>query len=288
MHSKYIEEFALAKLNLSFKVLNKLPNNLHQIESYITFLPNIFDRLIVKKSLRNKIVINGKFANELKANGGDTLIRKSIKLLSNLLNLNICLEVNLKKNIPLNSGLGGGSADAAAIIRAIIRLYKITNKNKLIINNLSKIGSDVPACYFSKNIKVTGTGEVVQPIKLFNKKLWALLIKPESNYSTKFIFENFNNSYAKPTKFNLTLNNLIGDMNKYNNSLEKTVCKIEKNVNKVIRYLYNFNSLTLPRITGSGSTVFVLFKNEQDLKNYRSKLNFVKKDYWIEYSHLIL
>ena len=288
MHSEYIEEFALAKLNLSFKVLNKLPNNLHQIESYITFLPNIFDRLIVKKSLRNKIVINGKFANELKANGGDTLIRKSIKLLSNLLNLNICLEVNLKKNIPLNSGLGGGSADAAAIIRAIIRLYKITNKNKLIINNLSKIGSDVPACYFSKNIKVTGTGEVVQPIKLFNKKLWALLIKPESNYSTKFIFENFNNSYAKPTKFNLTLNNLIGDMNKYNNSLEKTVCKIEKNVNKVIRYLYNFNSLTLPRITGSGSTVFVLFKNEQDLKNYRSKLNFVKKDYWIEYSHLIL
>ena len=288
MHSEYIEEFALAKLNLSFKVLNKLPNNLHQIESYITFLPNIFDRLIVKKSLRNKIVINGKFANELKANGGDTLIRKSIKLLSNLLNLNICLEVNLKKNIPLNSGLGGGSADAAAIIRAIIRLYKITNKNKLIINNLSKIGSDVPACYFSKNLKVTGTGEIVQPIKLFNKKLWALLIKPESNYSTKFIFENFNNSYAKPTKFNLTLNNLIGDMNKYNNSLEKTVCKIEKNVNKVIRYLSNFNSLTLPRISGSGSTVFVLFKNEQDLKDYQSKLNFVEKDYWIEYSHLIL
>ena len=287
MHSDYIEEFAFAKLNLSFKVLKKLPNNLHQIESYITFLPNIYDHLIIKKSLQNKIVINGKFANQLIANGGDTLIKKSIKLLSNLLNLKVCLEVNLKKNIPLNSGLGGGSADAAAIIRAVIKLYKIKN-NKLIINNLSKIGSDVPACFLSKNVKVSGTGEILQPIKLLNKKLWALLIKPKSNYSTKNIFESFNNSYAKTTKFELTLNNLINDMNKYNNSLEKTVCRIEKNVKNVLRYLYNFNSLTLPRITGSGSTVFVLFKTKEDLKIYKKKLSFNKKDYWIKYSYLIL
>ena len=287
MHSDYIEEFAFAKLNLSFKVLKKLPNNFHQIESYITFLPNVYDHLIIKKSLQNKIVINGKFANQLIANGGDKLIKKSIKLLSNLLNLKVCLEVNLKKNIPLNSGLGGGSADAAAIVRAIIKLYKIKN-NKLIINNLSKIGSDVPACFLSKNVKVSGTGEILQPIKLLNKKLWALLIKPKSNYSTKNIFESFNNSYAKTTKFELTLNNLINDMNKYNNSLEKTVCRIEKNVKNVLSYLNKFNSLTLPRITGSGSTVFVLFKTKEDLKNYKKKLSFNKKDYWIKYSHLIL
>ena len=287
MHSDYIEEFAFAKLNLSFKVLKKLPNNFHQIESYITFLPNIYDHLIIKKSLQNKIVINGKFANQLIANGGDTLIKKSIKLLSNLLNLKVCLEVHLKKNIPLNSGLGGGSADAAAIIRGIIKLYKIKN-NKLIINNLSKIGSDVPACFLSKNVKVSGTGEILQPIKLLNKKLWALLIKPKSNYSTKNIFESFNNSYAKTTRFELTLNNLINDMNKYNNSLEKTVCRIEKNVKDVLRYLYNFNSLTLPRITGTGSTVFVLFKTKEDLKIYKKKITLNKKDYWIKYSHLIL
>ncbi len=287
MHSDYIEEFAFAKLNLSFKVLKKLPNNFHQIESYITFLPNIYDHLIIKKSLQNKIVINGKFANQLIANGGDTLIKKSIKLLSNLLNLKVCLEVNLKKNIPLNSGLGGGSADAAAIVRAIIKLYKIKN-NKLIINNLSKIGSDVPACFLSKNVKVSGTGEILQPIKLLNKKLWALLIKPKSNYSTKNIFESFNNSFAKTTKFELTLNNIINDMNKYNNSLEKTVCRIEKNVKNLLSYLYNFNSLTLPRITGSGSTVFVLFKTKEDLKIYKKKLSFGEKDYWIQYSYLIL
>ena len=160
--------------------------------------------------------------------------------------------------------------------------------NKLIINNLSKIGSDVPACFLSKNVKVSGTGEIIQPIKLLNKKLWVLLIKPKSNYSTKNIFESFNSPFAKTAKFELTLNNLINDMNKYNNSLEKTVCRIEKYVKNVLHYLYNFNSLTLPRITGSGSTVFVLFKTKEDLKIYKKKLNFSEKDYWIQYSHLIL
>ena len=288
MHSDYVEEFAFAKLNLSFKILKKLPNNYHQIESLITFLPDIYDHLIIKRSLENKIIINGKFANQLIANGGDTLIKKSIKLLSNLLNLNICLEVDLRKNIPLNSGLGGGSADAAAVIRAIIKLYNIKNKNKSIINNLSKIGSDVPACFFSKNFRVKGTGEKLKLIKLLNKKLWALLIKPKSNYSTKYIFDEFNNTYAKPTKSKFTFNNLIEDMNNNKNSLENTVCRIEKNVKKIICYLSNFDSLTLPRITGSGSTVFVLFKTEQDLKTYKKKLNFSKEDYWIKHSYLIL
>ena len=108
-----------------------------------------------------------------------------------------------------------------------------------------------------------------------NKKLWALLIKPKSNYSTKNIFESFNNSYAKKTKFELTFKNLINDMNKYNNSLEKTVCRIEKNVKNVLSYLYNFNSLTIPRITGSGSTIFVLFKTKEDLVAFTEK---VKKE----------
>ena len=77
-------------------------------------------------------------------------------------------------------------------------------------------------------------------------------------------------------------------MNKYNNSLEKTVCRTEKNVKNLLAYLYNFNSLTLPRITGSGSTIFVLFKTKEDLKVYKKKLRFGKKDYWIQCSHLIL
>ena len=282
MNSDYIEELAFSKLNLNFKILNKLPNNYHQIESYITFLPCIYDHLTIKKSFENQISISGRFAEELDSTGGDTLIQDSIKLLSHLLKINIRVKIHLKKNIPLGSGLGGGSADAAAVIRAIIKLYKINNNKNLIINNLSKIGADVPTCFISKNVKVEGFGNIVKPLKSLNKKLWALLIKPKSSYSTKYIFENFNNSYDKPSNFKFSVSSLIKDMNKYNNSLQRTVCKIEKNVQTIIDYLSNYNSLTLPRITGSGSVVFVLFKTKKDLNIYKKNLELNTKDFWIK------
>lgn len=288
MNADYIEEYAFAKLNLNFKIINKLPNNYHRIDSYITFLPCVFDHLIIKKNFENQISISGKFAKELNNNGGDTLIRDSIELLSHLLKVNIRVKVHLKKNIPLGSGLGGGSVDAAALIRAVIKLYKINRDKSLIINNLSKIGADVPTSFVSKNAKVEGFGNIIKPLKLLNRKLWALLIKPKSNYSTKYIFDNFNDSYDKPSNFKFTVNNLIKDMNEYNNSLQKTVCKIEKNVEAVIAYLSNYDSLTLPRITGSGSAVFVLFNSEKDLNIYRKNLDLNIKDYWIKTSIIIL
>ena len=77
-------------------------------------------------------------------------------------------------------------------------------------------------------------------------------------------------------------------MNEYNNSLQKTVCKIEKNVEAVIAYLSNYDSLTLPRITGSGSVVFVLFNSEKNLNTYKKNLDLNIKDYWIKNSIIIL
>ncbi len=284
MNAAYIEEFAFAKLNLNFKIINKLKNNYHQIDSYITFLPCLYDYLTIKKDFENHITFSGRFSKELENNGGDTLIRDSIKLLSNLLKINIRVKIHLKKNIPLGSGLGGGSADAAAVIRAIMKLYKINNNKSLIINNLSKIGADIPTCFISKNVKVEGFGNIVKPLKSLNKNLWVLLIKPKSSYSTKYIFENFNNKYAKPSIFKFTVDNLIKDMNEHNNSLQRTVCKVEKNVEDVIAYLSNYESLTLPRITGSGSVVFVLFNTEKDLNIYKKNLDLNKKDYWIKTS----
>ena len=64
-----VQEKAYAKLNLTLKVLNKLSNNYHEIESHIVFLPKVFDKLIVKKSKLNKVLVSGEFAKILLNNG---------------------------------------------------------------------------------------------------------------------------------------------------------------------------------------------------------------------------
>ena len=118
----YFQEKALAKLNLTFRVLGKLPNGLHKIQSHVVFLPKIYDYLVVKKSNTLSIELRGKYAKELYALGGDTLITKTIKKACTFFSIQINLTIILYKNIPLGSGLGGGSADAAAIFRLLLKI----------------------------------------------------------------------------------------------------------------------------------------------------------------------
>ena len=62
----------------------------------------------------------------LREKGGDTLIKKAIYEISQLVK-KIYLAIKLEKNIPLDSRFAGGSANAAAIVRAIFKLYDIKN-----------------------------------------------------------------------------------------------------------------------------------------------------------------
>ena len=97
----------------------------------------------------------------------------------------------IKKNIPIGAGLGGGSADAAAVTRLIFKMYKLKIKKKDIINQLAKIGADIPACFFSYNQKIEGFGDKLYKLKLLNKRIWSVLIKPRINFETKGVFQKF-------------------------------------------------------------------------------------------------
>ena len=230
--SNYLKEIAKAKLNLNFKVFKKMPNDYHEIESIIVFLPQIYDTLYVRKSNENSLHIIGKEADNLLKKGGDTLIKKSINYLSDLLKINIKLDIQLNKTIPLGSGLGGGSADAAAIIRAILKIYNIKKKKNLIFSLLSQLGSDVTVCYHSKNSHVFGTGDIIKPIAKFKRKIWVLLLKPYIHSDTGKIFKKFSGPYSNKKNFHVDLFNVLQDMNNYKNALEDTVCKAYSGVNK--------------------------------------------------------
>ena len=113
-------------------------------------------------------------------------------------------------------------------------------------------------------------------------------IKPKSNYSTKQAFEKFKGPYKKKSYFSYTPDNLIRDMHLHKNSLENTVYSLENNLYNLIKFLPRNNCLTLPRITGSGSAVFVLFKKEKEVTNYKKNINLDSNLYWIKKTLLVL
>ena len=220
--------------------------------------------------------------------GGDTLIRKTIEELSNYLSRDIKLKVVLKKQIPLGSGLGGGSADASAIARAVFKIFNIHYKKKEVIEILNKVGSDLPACFYSSNVFVEGTGNRLKHLKKIHFNPWVLIITPSLNVSTKFIFESFKGPFSKKIQSEFNASNLIEDMNKNKNPLQETVRKEFIKYSKLMDSLPKLNNITVPRMTGSGSSIFLLFDKECDAKEYLFAIKKLTKNCWKKISQISL
>ncbi|MCL2393913.1 MAG: 4-(cytidine 5'-diphospho)-2-C-methyl-D-erythritol kinase, partial [Acidimicrobiaceae bacterium] len=79
--------------------------------------------------------------------------------------------VKLVKRIPVGGGLGGGSADAAAVLRwAGCGDLEIA----------AGLGADVPFCLVGGRARVTGIGEVLEPLDFapLAGRTWTLLTPP--------------------------------------------------------------------------------------------------------------
>ena len=270
MPSLKVKEKAVAKLNLSFKVIKRLPSNYHEIDSIVTFPKKIYDNLIIRKAEKNVTKIIGPQSKRLLDQGGDKIMKKTIGVLSSFFSISINLDIILEKNIPLGSGLGGGSSNAAALARAIIKIYSPRYAKKEFLKQLCTIGSDVPVCFFSQNCRVEGQGEKITKLSNLNKKIWVLLITPKRNVSTKFIFNNFTGPYSKKIK-NLLFSKsaLLSEMNSANNDLQRTIEKNFPDLKELISLLPNKNNVTKPRFTGSGSCIFMLFDKFEDANLYK-------------------
>lgn len=288
MHSsEYYTEKALAKLNLTFRVLDKLPSSMHNIESHIAFLPKIYDYLKVKKDYSNSLEIRGEFSKALLKAGGDTLMKRTIENTESLFSTKIKLKIILYKNIPLDAGLGGGSADAAALFRILLKIYNLKIDKQSIIKFLIKIGSDVPACFFSENLFLSGYGNVMKKNKNNNKKVWVLLLKPLLSLSTGKVFSNFLGPFSSSTQLDYNYDNIVMDMKKNKNALQN-IAEKKKEFVDFINYLPNRNQIVGPRMTGSGSSVFILFHSIYDALKYKKETLSQNKKIWIRMSYLYL
>jgi 4-diphosphocytidyl-2-C-methyl-D-erythritol kinase len=77
-------------------------------------------------------------------------------------------RVRIEKHIPAGAGLGGGSADAAAVLRW-------AGCTDLAL--AASVGSDVPFCLVGGRARVTGVGEVVEPLP-HEDRVFTLLVPP--------------------------------------------------------------------------------------------------------------
>lgn len=270
--NKYYSIIAPAKLNLNLFIKGKNKNGYHLLESDICFL-ELTDKIYIKKS--NKDLFNqSKTPNNFNIDPNDNLIFKAINQFRILTKWNIKFEVYLDKKIPIGAGLGGGSADAASTLILLRNLYnKEHNIKKIDVSTLYKIGidlgSDVPACLHSKDLRLGGYGNKITRTKVMNN-YYFLLINPNISLSTREVFQQYDASNSNESNIP---DARFGNIN-IHNSLLSSAIDLAPQISSVLSHLQKSKTITAYGMTGSGSTCFGIFKNINEIIKF---LEFFKK-----------
>ena len=140
-------------------------------------------------------------------------------------------RVRLVKRIPVGGGLGGGSTDAAAVLRW-------AGCDDLSV--AASLGADVPFCVRGGRARVTGTGEMLEPLPFVPRTF--TLVTPPFGCSTPAVYQAWD-SLGGPT--------VDGP-----NDLEPAALAVEPRLAEWRDALGEATGRT-PVLAGSGSTWFV-------------------------------
>ncbi|MFM7943716.1 MAG: 4-(cytidine 5'-diphospho)-2-C-methyl-D-erythritol kinase [Candidatus Fonsibacter sp.] len=283
---------AYGKINLYLKVIKKLKNKYHQIETLFCFF-DIYDEILISSSnTNNQIIFTGKFSKGISATHNSVL--KLLDILKKYPKFNAHkFTIKIIKNLPLGSGLGGGSADASALLNFFNKRLKLNLKRRTISLICNKIGADVEPC-LNTNFKLLYGAR--NKIFTFNKKpkLNLLLVYPNCFNSTKKIylsnkiFSKSNNYKISLLKKNiLNLNYLFKFLNYEGNDLEQSAFKNNSVILKLLISLKKLKGCKLARMTGSGSACFAIFENNAQLAKAIFVLKKHYKSYWIRKAKII-
>lgn len=272
-----------AKINLTLDVLGKRTDGYHDLEMVMQTI-DLYDELEFTRNDTNEIKIISNCDKLQNENIKSNIIYKVIEKTFEYCNYegNKGIEIKLNKKIPLEAGLAGGSSNGAEAIKAVNELYGFNLTLEQMIEIGKSVGADIPFCLVGGTAKVTGIGEIVEPIKK-HKKTNILIIKPNVSVSTKYIFENLKISEIE---IRPDTKKMIEAIEKEDiNLIAKNLCNVLEVVTiekyDIIREIKEFmltNKAIGSIMTGSGSCVFGYFENINDLQDCTKKMKNNFKD----------
>lgn len=266
--------FAPGKLNLGIRVLDKLNNGYHAIDTIMQSV-NVYDELEFEK-INSGIEIISEGDIPLK----DNLIYKAYIAMRDYTGRDLPIRVNVKKNIPMAAGMAGGTSDGAFTMRALNELYDLKLSKEAMAKIGVKIGADFPFTLHTGTYRAKGIGEKLT--KLPTPELKFVAVNPGFPISTREVYENLK---LKPKDKDMDqLEKAIvaldyKNISKYlKNDMEDYVLNKYEVLKEIKKELQSFGGIAL--LSGTGATVFGIFENEDErlkaYENLKGKYPFVK------------
>lgn len=158
---------APAKLTVSLRITGVRPDGFHLIDAEMVSI-DLCDEL--RFAAGDGLEVIGATGLAVPADD-DNLVRRALRLAGRT------AHVTLTKRIPAGAGLGGGSADAAAVLR----WAGIDDSERA-----ATLGADVPFCVRGGRARVTGIGEVLEPLGHVDRTF--TLVTPPFGCSTPAVY----------------------------------------------------------------------------------------------------
>ncbi len=301
---KMIAIQSYGKINLSIDVLEKLPSGYHRVEMVMQQIA-LHDDVVVKWKPNDSGIVSVVCSTNRHYLPVDdrNLATKAARLMAERFSQNRQgqIRVDIKKRIPVAAGLAGGSSNGAAVLHAMNQLWQLGLSVEELCNIGKELGADVPFCLMGQaahdpRLKTrfmkdplaagcalaTGIGTELLPLK--GLQAFIVLSKPPISVSTREVYQGLRQEEIIKHPDTKQLISGIQD--------EKWAL-IEKNMLNVLEFytlkmydvvVYTKNKMleicpgTTVLMSGSGPTVFGLYKTEADASKVYAEMKTVNKD----------
>lgn len=254
--------FPPAKINLGLSILQKRSDGYHEVETCMIPIPfyDILEILPAKEFsfLQTGLMIPGV--------SGDNLCEKAFRLLQEKYAIPNVM-IHLRKQIPMGAGLGGGSSDAAYVLSGLNELFQLQISDEFLEILAAELGSDCP--FFIKNEAqiAKGRGEKLTPINLTLKGYYLVLVNPRIHVGTKEAYAGVTPCQKKKSLEFLLENPISEWKDVIVNDFEESIFINHPKIAKLKNELLNCGAI-YASMSGSGSSVYGLFKQEIELMSY--------------------
>lgn len=259
MNSEPVTEPAAAKVNLTLRVGAARTDGYHPLDSLVVFA-DWGDTIEVRPASGLLLTMSGEASRAL-AGDNSNLVLKAARALQAAAKTDAGAMIRLDKQIPVEAGLGGGSADAAATLRALNRLWGLNWPLDRLAEIGLALGADVPACLYSRPLRMRGIGEWIDILPRFDG-LEAVIVNPGISVPTGPVFKAFDQSDPAPLAEagpigEDRLHWLRGEVN----ALEMVACARHPEIAATLAWLRKRDGVELARMSGSGASCFALCRD---------------------------
>jgi 4-diphosphocytidyl-2-C-methyl-D-erythritol kinase len=266
-----------AKINLWLEVVGKRTDGYHELSSLM--LPiGIYDQVGIELHARDRISM------ECDVDGvppdARNLAWRAAERYFEATGLRAGLHIRLSKSIPVGAGLGGGSADAAAVLLTLNQLFDGRLSGIRMAEIARALGADVPFFLYRRPALATGIGEKLEWVEGL-PRYPLVLIKPPLTVSTAWVYRSLKLTRAgSDIKLGGILTNPWRLEGVIRNDLEAVTLAEYPFVARIKKWLLEQGAVAA-LMSGSGPTVFGVFRDQRQAEGVESRAKLEWKQCWV-------